>query len=107
MTLDHLATVTQCIIGVVEALAAGREVPGVVSTADVKPSPAADASAVERFGAGAADYLARVERIADLRSAGTHPHPWFGPLTALGWHRLAAVHHGIHRQQVEHIARAL
>jgi hypothetical protein len=38
------------------------------------------------------------------RGAGlTHPHPYFGQLTAHGWLCLAALHQAVHRRQVERI----
>lgn len=107
MTLEHLVVVDTGIGEIIESLAAGRSVSRAVSTADVKPSPTAGAGTVERFEAVAGAFLARVDALPDLRSEVTHPHPWFGALSALGWHRLAAVHHTIHRRQIERIARAL
>ena len=107
MTLDHLVIVGTAIAGVVGALAAGVAPPGAASTAAVKPSTTADAGAIDQFEAIARDYLARTGAVADLRSTVSYRHPWFGPLTALGWHRLAAVHHRIHRKQIERIIRLL
>lgn len=107
MTLEHLVMVDTGILGVIESLVAGRAVNQVVSTAAVKPSPSADASTIDRFEAVARDYLVRVDALPDLRSNLTLAHPWFGPLTAAKWHRLAAMHHGIHRKQIERIVRLL
>ena len=107
MTLEHLVIVDTAIAGVVGALAAGVVPPGTASTAALKPSPSADVGAIDRFEAVASDYLARTGALADLRSTVRYRHPWFGPLTALGWHRLAAAHHRIHRKQVERIVRRL
>jgi hypothetical protein len=36
-----------------------------------------------------------------------HPHPWFGPMTAHDWHCLAAIHHRVHRRQLERIVGKL
>ncbi len=107
MTLEHFVIVNTAVAGIIEALAAGRALPVVVSTADVKPSATADASMVARFEAATNDYLARVGALPDLRSKVTHRHPWFGELTALGWHRLSPLHHRIHRRQIERIIRGL
>lgn len=107
MTLEHLVIVNEAIAGVIEALVSGRTVGQVVSTAAVKPHPGAGASFVERFAASADSYLERVGRIADLRTKLTHKHPWFGELNGTGWHRLAAIHQGIHRKQIESIVRGL
>lgn len=105
MTLEHLVIVNEAVVGVIETLTSGQTISQVVSTAAVKPNPGADASFIERFAASASTYLDRVERIADLRTKLTHRHPWFGELNGIGWHRLAAIHHGIHRKQIENIIR--
>lgn len=107
MALEHLVIVNESIAGVIETLASGRTVAQAVSTAAVKPHPGADASFVERFAASADGYSARVERIADLRTKLTHKHPWFGELSVIGWHRLAAIHLGIHRKQIGSVIRGL
>jgi hypothetical protein len=107
MTLEHLVIVDTAIRSGIEALTAGHQIDRVASTAAVKPSPTAGADMIERFGAVVGDYLARVEGIPDLRSRITYRHPWFGPLTALGWHRLAAVHTSLHRKQIERIIQLL
>ena len=50
------------------------------------------------------DYAgALAEGIADRRSKLTHPHPWFGSLTAWQWHCLAALHQAFHRRHIERI----
>jgi hypothetical protein len=90
-----------------ESLAAGRPVDRVVSTAAVKPGPTADAATIARFEATARDFLARIESLPDWGSTVSLVHPWFGALTAPGWHRLAALHHSIHRKQIERIVRRL
>ncbi len=107
MTLEHLVIVNTAIAGAVEALVAGVVPKQVASTAAVKPSPTADISIIDRFETVARDYLARTDALPDLRTKVSYRHPWFGPLTALGWHRLAALHHRIHRKQVERIVRLL
>ena len=107
MTLEHLVIVDSAITSVIEALVAGVVPPREASTAAVKPSPTADGAAIDRFEATARDYLTRVDRLSDLRTKISYRHPWFGPLSALGWHRMAALHHRIHRKQVERIIRLL
>jgi hypothetical protein len=107
MTLEHLVIVDTGILGVMETLAAGQQVNRVVSTAAVKPSPTADGSTIERFEGVARDFLVRIEALPDWGSKVTHEHPWFGALSVSKWHRLAALHHGIHRKQIERIVRRL
>jgi hypothetical protein len=107
MTLEHLVIVDTGIRKGIEALVAGTVPPGTASTAAVKPPATAGAETIDRFEAVVRDYLARVDALPDLRSKVAYAHPWFGPLTALGWHRVAALHHGIHRKQIERIVRLL
>ncbi|MBM3981916.1 MAG: DinB family protein [Planctomycetes bacterium] len=105
MVLEHLVLVDTGVRDVIGALVAGAAPGAVVNTADFKPAPTAGASAVARFEAVAREYLARVDAVPDLRTKVRFPHPWFGPLSAIGWHRLAAMHHRIHRKQLERIVR--
>lgn len=107
MTLEHLVIVDSAVARVIEALVAGVVPQRETSTADVKPSPTTDITAIDRFETTARGYLARVEAIPDLRTKVSYRHPWFGPLSGLGWHRMAALHHRIHRKQVERIIRLL
>lgn len=107
MALEHLVIVDSAVVRVIEALVSGVVPKRETSTADVKPSPTADVTAIDRFEATARDYLARTEALSDLRTKISYRHPWFGPLSGLGWHRVAAMHHRIHRKQVERIIRLL
>jgi hypothetical protein len=107
MTLQHLSVVDEAILGVMETLAAGREVNRVVSTAAVKPSPDAGPEELARFEAVARDYLVRIDALPNWGSKVTLKHPWFGALTVPRWHRLAAFHHQVHRKQIERIIRLL
>jgi hypothetical protein len=107
MTLEHLCIVDSEIARVTETLAAGHTVPDVVSTAAVKPSDTADASNVARFEQISRDYLTRLEAVKDSRSRLTLKHPWFGELGVSDWHRLGALHHRIHRKQIECIMQLL
>jgi len=107
MTLEHLVIINSGISRTIASLAAGVVPPGTVSTADVKPGPTADGNMIDRFEAVACDYLASVSLLTDLRTKETHRHPWFGPLNALNWHRLAAFHQRLHRKQIESIIRLM
>jgi hypothetical protein len=107
MTLEHLVIVNTGVTRIIESLASGIVPPGTVSTADVKPSPTADLSMIERYEASVRDYLTRVDALTDLRTKETYPHPWFGPFTALKWHRLTALHQRIHRKQIERIIKLM
>jgi hypothetical protein len=103
MALDHLVIVTTAVGRVIESLAQGVVPTRTASTAEVKPNPAADVGVTERFEASLRDYFTRVDAIANLKTKEKYRHPWFGPLDALNWHRLTALHHRIHRRQVERI----
>ncbi len=107
MVLEHLVAVDSGISGVIATLAGGSVPGATVNTADFKPKPTADATAPDLFETVARDYLARVDAVPDLRTKVRFRHPWFGPLSAIGWHRLAAMHHRIHRKQIERIIARL
>jgi uncharacterized damage-inducible protein DinB len=103
MTLDHLVIVDTSIISIIEHLVEERLLKSTVSTAAVKPEPKQTIEVVERFRRTTEDYAERIEQLPNLNSRARHKHPWFGPLNAHGWHVLAAVHHEIHRKQIERI----
>jgi hypothetical protein len=105
MTIEHLVIVNTSIHHVIGALTAGRSIDRAASTAAVKPSPTAGAEVIERFETVVRDYCARANGLPDLRTKLRYSHPWFGPLTALGWHQLAAFHQRLHRRQIERIIR--
>jgi hypothetical protein len=107
MTLEHLVIVNSAIGKGIAALTAGIVPPGTASTAAVKPNPTVGPELIERFEAVTRDYLARVDALPDLRSKLTYRHPWFGPLTALGWHQVAPFHQRLHRKQIERIIAGL
>jgi hypothetical protein len=107
MTLEHLVIVDSAIVGGIEALAKGVVPPGEASTAAVKPNPTADVGMIDRFDTVVRDTLTRVAALADLHTTERYRHPWLGPLNALNWHRLAALHHRIHRKQIERIILGL
>lgn len=105
MVVEHLVIVDNGIAGVIEALSDDRDFGREVRIAEVKPSPGAGPEQWPLLEQALAGYLERVSRIADLRTARCHAHPWFGPLDAHGWHTLAALHTMIHRRQLEVVVR--
>jgi hypothetical protein len=107
MTLDHLDIVHRQMVRVIALLASGRTPESAVSTAAVKPSPAADASIVARYEESCDALLAAVESVADLHTATRYAHPWFGPMSAFDWFGLAGGHLRIHRVQIERIVAGL
>ncbi len=112
MTLDHLRIVHRSIARVIASLSNGVVPEGRASTAAVKPSPDAGAGVAEEYERSCDELRSRAEAIrnlggARLKLAPRYPHPWFGPLTASGWHALAAGHLGIHRRQIQRIVQEL
>jgi hypothetical protein len=106
MTLEHLVIVNLGIADVIRALCsadASGEL-GEIRIEDVKPSIQAGPEQIERLRKAVEIYAKTVEQVTDLKSAARHPHPWFGPLDARGWHALAAIHNGLHRRQLEAIS---
>jgi len=107
MTLDHLRIVNTGVAGILGELGQGRIPARKVSTADVKPSPDADASVLEPFARSCDAVAAAAAAVKDPRATPRHPHPWFGPFDAARWHGLAGFHMRLHRGQVESIVRGL
>jgi len=107
MTIDHLVIVDELIIGLMEALLAGRTLPIEISTANVKPSAKPKPGVLERFAEVVEGYGRVIANAGSLKTAAKQHHPWFGPLDAHGWHCLAAVHHTIHRRQIERIMKGI
>ncbi|NCF85669.1 MAG: hypothetical protein GWQ08_09055 [Verrucomicrobiaceae bacterium] len=104
ITLDHLRIVNKGITRIIEKLAAAdssrlRE----VSTADVKPNPRADESAFYGLQDSVRFVIERVRKINNFKTDRRHPHPWFGPLAAAGFHNLLAMHMKRHCLQIERI----
>ena len=105
MVLDHLRIVNQGIAKIVEALTKNQAVAQEVRIQDVKPNPGSGPDVIQGFIQSVAAYEALINRLGTLGSHQRHPHPWFGPMTALDWHCLAAIHHWVHRRQLERIIR--
>jgi len=106
MTLDHLNIVNRVTTITIRGLAQGHAPKMKGSTANVKPSPQADAAAIEAFSNTCEEFLTRTREIADLHTEARHAHPWFGPLDAAGWQAMVAMHMNLHRRQIERILEA-
>jgi hypothetical protein len=107
MTLEHLVIVDRGIQAIVQRLTGGKPYPQEVRIADMKPRQELDASVIDEFTRVVDAYLEAAAGWPDLHTRLKHAHPWFGPMDAHEWHSLAALHHGIHRRQVEAIVREL
>ena len=107
MVLEHLRIVDATIAEIIVTLSRGAGYAHEIRTADVKPGPHVGLEAVAALADTVAAYVARTPSALAVRSQARHPHPWFGPLDAHGWHCLAAVHHTLHRRQLKKIIAGL
>ena len=107
MVLDHLRIIDEGISQIIKTLTEDRPFGQEVRIQDVKPSPWSDPDTINRFLKAVAGYESTVTRLGVLGRRVRHPHPWFGPMTAHEWHCLAAVHHRVHRRQLERIVGKL
>jgi hypothetical protein len=105
MIVRHLVMVDKGLLGMILLLSSGKSLDRKVSPADVKPSPDAGPEVMEEFRGLLARWQETLAGIHELRGGVRHVHPWFGSLDAHGWLALAAVHHGIHRRQMERVLR--
>jgi len=103
MTLEHLSTVDTGVSGIIKQLCAGCPIDSIVRTENVKPSEDADQTALPTFELLTQKNSSTLNRIDTLDHTTTHPHPWFGPITARQWNFLIAIHLRIHRKQIESI----
>ena len=107
MVLDHLRIVDEGITQIIETLTDNRLFGQEVLIQDVKPSPQSGPDTIDRFLKAVGSYESTVIRLGQLGYHVRHPHPWFGPMTAHDWHCLAAIHHWVHRRQLERIVGKL
>jgi len=106
MVLEHLIEVgTRIAIGIVE-ISHGEE--PTVKADDVKPQGGHGLRLLEDYIAFLDDYAQTLLEDVDRGTSKlTHPHPWFGQLTAHGWACLGAFHQTVHRRQMERIVATL
>ena len=107
MVLDHLRIVDEGMTQIIETLTDDRLFGQEVRIQDVKPSPQSGSETVDRLLNAVDRYESTVTRLGTLGRRVHHPHPWFGPMTAHDWHCLAAIHHWVHRRQLERIVGKL
>lgn len=103
MTLDHLRIVNSQIRRVIAALCDGTMPAGKASTAMMKPSESVDGGVVEAYEESCRQLATTVASSSELKTRLRYAHPWFGPLDALGWHAMSAMHMSIHRAQIARI----
>ena len=106
MVLEHLIEVgTRTAIGIVEL---SHDEKPTVKADDVQPRGAHGLRLLEDYIAFLDDYAQTLlEDVGRKTSKLTHPHPWFGQLTAHGWSCLGAFHQTVHRRQMERIVSEL
>lgn len=107
MVLDHLRIVDEGIAQIIQALTDDRLFGREIRIQDLKPSLQSDSDTINRFLIAVDGYESIVTRLGRLGRRVRHPHPWFGPMTAHEWHCLAAIHHRVHRRQLERIVGEL
>lgn len=107
MVLDHLRIVNEGIAQIVESLTHDHAFAQEVRIQDVKPSLDSGPDTIDHFIQTVVAYEAAIARLGKLGRNMRHPHPWFGPMTALDWHCLAAIHHWVHRRQLERIVESV
>jgi hypothetical protein len=107
MVLDHLRIIDEGISQIIKTLTDDRLFGQEVRIQDVKPSPQSDSDTIDRSLKAVAHYESTVTRLGILSRRVRHPHPWFGPMPAHDWHCLAAIHHRVHRPQLERIVGKL
>jgi hypothetical protein len=106
MTLEHLVIVNTAIAALLPQLYSGHVV-AEVRIEEAKPLPEAGPEQIEDLAGLVERYVEGVEKLGNLRAGTTLRHPWFGAFSAAQWHALAATHNGLHRRQIERIAKAL
>jgi hypothetical protein len=107
MVLEHLIEVGAVYGQIAIELSNGERPRGDLDLAR-KPSGGRGLQIVKDFRAFLGDYAAALREDArDPNSTLAFPHPRYGPLTAHGWHALAAFHQGLHRRQMERIVGGL
>ncbi|MDH5194878.1 MAG: DinB family protein [Nitrospira sp.] len=107
MVLDHVRIVDEGITLIVRTLTSGHLFRQEIRIQDVKPTLASGPETIARLLSTVGTYESTITQLGTLGRITRHAHPWFGPMTAHDWHCLAAVHHWVHRRQLERIVGAL
>lgn len=103
MIAQHLFIVNRDALIIIESLCDGHAPAGEVRMENIKPQPAATRAAVEDLERMIHTYEQRIPELAGWPGTARHRHPWFGLLNAHGWLCMVAMHHGIHRRQLERV----
>jgi hypothetical protein len=100
MVLEHLVITGELFTHYVVALSNDQPIVDPRGIADIKPSGGLGRAIITRF---MAVHEAIPKRLAaeagPFRAGPSHPHAWFGKLTAIDWLSLTAVHLALHAKQ--------
>ena len=107
MILEHTTIVNGHITRTVHALSQEIDPPDFDMKLDVTPSAVSGEEQMQTFRVSVEEHLALVSSLAGLRGTSTHRHPFFGHLTAHGWHCMFGLHLRIHQRQAEAVGRIL
>lgn len=108
MVLEHLMVAGKGMGEIIVALTNGRAPRVTIDIRELKPTGQVAEDVVEQFRVFNKVFEETLaERLGDLGSRDTAPHPWFGPLDGHGWMCLAAMHQRIHRRQMREIRRRM
>lgn len=109
MVAQHLAMTNTDMAATISALTANRPPDIEVVIARYKPSP--DITTSEALDNLEHSIAALESALADpaaiRRARRTHPHPWFGPLTAATWACFPTFHQALHLKQAHQIFQGL
>lgn len=101
MIAQHLFVVNRDALAIIESLCDGRIPTGEVRIANLKPDAGATRNAVDDLEKSIEAFPRRIPGMANWPGLTRHRHPWFGPLNAHGWLCMVAMHHSIHRRQLD------
>jgi len=100
MVLEHLVITGELFTDYVVGLSHDRPVVDQRGIADIKPRGGLGRAVVARFVAVHETIPVRLAAEAGPhRNGPSHPHAWFGKLTAADWLSLTALHLGLHEKQ--------
>jgi len=107
MVLEHLLITGEAMLVMATELANNQQPTTVVSTAAVKPQTTTPITCVEAYKTWLHTYQTKVTTLLTLPKPAlttrTHPHPWFGEMTAKQWLVLNTMHHILHQRQFNKI----
>ena len=110
MTVEHLLIVAALARETIESLRRGNAPAFVIRVPEVKPRGESAPEEVRAAFVRLLDEVAAADATTPAMARGQgprHPHPWLGPIGGFEWHFMMAMHHGLHRRQVEMIGKGI